>query len=251
MTSTPDKLSQTASSSFNLVHTDVHVWRFYLDSTPQHIQKLKQHLSADEMDRADRFYFTEHRHRFIARHALLRRILGHYLAIEPVEINFTTGLYGKPALVPAHRSSICFNMSSSNNIGLVAIAHGREVGVDLEHIKPGVAEEAIPEQFFSQVETTKLRSLPRARQADAFYSCWSRKEAFIKALGTGLSRDLDSFDVSLAPGEPAALLETRPERNEVQRWGMETLDIDPAFAAALVVEGKRFNLRVGDWLDLS
>jgi len=140
-------------------------------------------------------------------------------------------------------------MSSSKNIALFAVAREREVGVDIERINPTIAGESIPELFFSVRETSTLRALPEEIQARAFFDCWSRKEAYIKALGTGLSLALNSFDVSLEPDKPAALLCTRNDSDKVNHWFMQSLDAGPAYSAALVVEdeGKDGELKLQFW----
>jgi 4'-phosphopantetheinyl transferase len=130
---------------------------------------------------------------------------------------------------------------------LVAVARGREVGVDIEQVRPEVAEERIPEQFFSPREVEVLRGLPAEQQVQGFFNCWTRKEAYVKAVGEGLSLPLDSFEVSLAPGEPAALLRTRPDPRDAERWVLSALRPGRGYAAALVVEGRPGPLRCWDW----
>ena len=126
---------------------------------------------------------------------------------------------------------------------LIVVARGRELGVDIERTRPDVLKDGIAERFFSQLEVTMLRALPAHLQADAFFNCWTRKEAYIKARGEGLSLPLDKFDVSLAPGEPAAVLGTRIGPEELSRWSLRELAVGAGYAAAFVAEGRDWRLK--------
>jgi len=133
-------------------------------------------------------------------------------------------------------------------MALYAVAYRREVGIDLELIRHGLEEEQIADRFFSRREISTLRALPAALRRYAFFLCWTRKEAYIKARGEGLSLPLDQFDVSLIPGEPAALLRTRPDSDEALRWSLQELTPGPpGYAAALAVEGEGWSLALWQW----
>src|SRR5262249_50978106 len=129
----------------------------------------------------------------------------------------------------------------------IAVTRGREVGVDLERVRAEVATEEIAARYFSAREVRTLMALPPPLRPDAFFRCWTRKEAYLKATGAGLSLDLNRFDVSLKPGEPAALLATRDDPAEVRRWSLEHLVPGPGFVGALAAEGHRRNVWCGDW----
>jgi 4'-phosphopantetheinyl transferase len=181
---------------------------------------------------------------------LLRIILGHYVEAPPEGLRFCYNPYGKPALDPTQdRGSLRFNLSHSGGRALYAVARGREVGVDVETIRTEFAGLAIAERFFAPAEVAVLRDLAPEHRTRAFFSCWTRKEAFIKARGKGLSIPLDTFEVSLAPGAPAALLATHDDRDEAARWTLFDLDPGPGFAGALAVEGDRCRHRFGTWND--
>ncbi|HEX8557463.1 MAG TPA: 4'-phosphopantetheinyl transferase superfamily protein [Pyrinomonadaceae bacterium] len=220
---------------------EVHVWRVTPLTRPaDEVAALRALLSEDEAARADRFRFERHRGHFIVARAALRRILGRYLGSPGRLLRFGYNEYGKPSL--AH-PTLRFNLSHAGEVALLAVTSGREVGVDVEAIRDDVEGEKLAEHFFSPGEVETLMSLPEAARARAFFDCWTRKEAFIKALGSGLSHPLDAFDVSLAPGEPAALLRTRADSREAARWTLRELEPGEGYAAAVAVEGGGWELR--------
>jgi len=225
---------------------EIHVWRSGLDQTPSRIQSLRQNLTTDEQARAERFHFAKDRGHFIVARGVLRAIIGRYLNRAPEHLPFCYGSHGKPALAgEGDQDSIRFNVSHSHGMALYAVARGREVGVDIERIRDDLAVAEIAERFFSPSEITTLMELPTDLRHHAFFRCWTRKEAYIKARGEGLSMPLDQFDVSLAPGEPAAILGSRPDPSEALRWHLRELTPAPGYAAALAVEGS--GCRLGCW----
>lgn len=233
-----------------LGHDEVHVWRATLDQTPSQIQTLLHYLSEDEWARAERFYFEKDRAHFIVARGVLRAVLGSYLNRAPESLSFCYGSHGKPALAgKTDGDAIRFNVSHSHGVALYAIARGRDVGIDLERIRLDLAVAEIAERFFSRWETATLRTLPTEAQHQAFFRCWTRKEAYIKARGEGLSLPLDEFDVSLAPREPAAVLRTRRDPSDASRWSLQELTPAAGFVAALAVEGHGWRLACWQWPD--
>jgi 4'-phosphopantetheinyl transferase len=223
---------------------EVHLLCAPLDTTPVQYGRLEQSLSPDELERAGRFRFPKDRAHFVAAHGALRHILAGYLECRPAELRFSYGASGKPALAPGWGAdTLRFNLSHSHGLALCAVALSREVGVDLEFVRPLLGDSAIPERFFSPAEVLALRALPAESQPEAFFNCWTRKEAYIKARGEGLSIPLDSFEVSLAPGEPAALVKA-PDRS---RWSLRALVPAPGYVAAVVAEGDDWRLRLFNW----
>ena len=174
-------------------------------------------------------------------------LLGGYLGQDPPHLRFTYGLHGKPALATdTGRAALRFNVSHSHGLALYAITGGREVGVDVERIRPEIAQEKIAERFFFSREVTVLRALPPLLQAPAFFACWTRKEAYMKAKGDGLALPLDQFEVSLAPGEPAALLRTAWDPQEAACWALQDLAPAPGYRAAVAVAGHDWHLTCWD-----
>jgi 4'-phosphopantetheinyl transferase len=230
---------------------EVHVWRVRLTCQALRVEELTRFLAEDERDRAKRFHFDRDRNRFIIAHSALRIILGKYLNSDPARIRFNYSAYGKPELAEEFQASgIEFNLSHSHDLALIAVTRHRQIGIDLELIRPGFANEKIAEHFFSPQEVHSLRALERDKQDEAFFNCWTRKEAYIKARGEGLSIPLDEFDVSLAPGEPAALLKIRGSPEEVDRWTLCELTPARGFAGAMVVEGHHWRVKcweLPDW----
>jgi 4'-phosphopantetheinyl transferase len=222
-----------------LTGDEVHVWRFSLEPQPGLLTQLEGSLSEDEIERAGRFHFERDRSHFVAARGFLRDILARYLQEEAARLRFRYSAYGKPELAEEFSGTgIQFNLSHSGQIGLLALGCGRSLGVDIERVRTEVAVDQIARRFFSPHEVDVLLSLPEPLREGAFFNCWTRKEAYIKAWGEGLSMPLDQFDVTLAPGEPACLLDTRPDPDEAARWSLRRLDPAPGYAAALAVRGR-------------
>ena len=213
---------------------EVHVWAADLDHLPE--ASLRGALSADERDRAGRFHFERDRRRFVVARGLLRLLLGRYLDVDPAALAFGYGPRGKPFLDGFEEPR--FNLSHSGGLALLAFASGRDVGVDIEQERPLPGSEDIALHYFSAWEAAELRRLRADEREAAFFRCWTRKEAFIKATGDGLSQPLDAFDVTLAPGEPARLLRVLGEHEAARRFWLEDLRPAPDFAGALAVDGE-------------
>jgi 4'-phosphopantetheinyl transferase len=231
----------SAPKSLSLLSGEVHVWRARLEQ-PQEMQDEFLHtLDLDERARARRFHFEKHRRRFILGRGFLRLLLGRYLKIAPEEVRFAYGPYGKPSLANEHEArGLRFNASHSHELAVYAFVQEREIGVDVEYVKSQFAGEDIARHFFSAYEIEKLMALPADERSAAFFRCWTRKEAYIKALGSGLSHPLDQFDVTLTAHEPAALLRDAQDAEAIARWSMFNLELDD-YAGALVVESASVN----------
>jgi 4'-phosphopantetheinyl transferase len=243
----PSSLRVTVFDDFGLYSRDelllssdeVHVWQAFLEREESHFNELAQTLSENERLKAKRFYFQKDQRRFVVTHGILRNILGRYLNVEPNRLKFSYGSHGKPAIdgvTDGH--SLCFNMSHSYGLALFAFAWRRRVGVDVEYVHPMPDAEEIAERFFSPRENAALRTVPAGKKLEAFFNCWTRKEAFLKAIGDGLSRSLDSFEVSLFPGEPARLLSVEGDPQEAFRWYLRALAPASGYMGALAVEHK-------------
>jgi 4'-phosphopantetheinyl transferase len=231
-----------------LAPEEVHVWRACLKQGSAEVQAMFDILTPDERQRADKFYFARDRERFIVGRGVLRKILSRYLNLLPAQICFTYNEFGKPAVsAETNDSQLRFNASHSHELALYAVARGREIGVDLEFAREDFASLEIAERFFSSQEIATLRALPASDLTAAFFNCWTRKEAFIKALGEGLSHPLDRFTVSLKPGEPASLLSVDELPQEAARWALVELFPGVGYAAALALEGEMPSLRCWQW----
>jgi len=227
---------------------EVHVWRAWLDAPTSQVESHLQTLSADERARADRFCFQRDRMQFIVARGLLRNILGRYLGLAPDQLCFANTLHEKPALPEtAGALALRFNVSHSHCAALIAVTHDREIGVDIERIRVVAADIEIARRYFSPGELAVLEALPQDLRTEAFFRCWTRKEAYIKARGGGLSIPLDQFDVSLALGESAVRLQTKADPQEAARWSLRDLDPGPGYAAALAVEGHAWPLKFWQW----
>jgi 4'-phosphopantetheinyl transferase len=218
---------------------EVHVWRIALDWRSEDLLALRQVLSADERERMDRFYFEADRRRYLIGRGILRTLLGRRLDISPDKVRFDYSTFAKPAPAAdlAH-SRLQFSVSHSGELVLIALADGRAVGIDVERIRTDIAVGKIAARFFSPGERDALAEFAADRQHDAFFACWTRKEAYMKARGDGLHLPLDAFDVEFLPGRAARLLETRHDPDDAQRWTLHELDVGEGYKAALAVEGE-------------
>jgi len=217
--------------SLNDLQHAVHVWTANLRIPAQTVERFRSILSDEEKERADRFRFEALSHAFIVAHAALRCLLGNYLNLDPESIRFRYGPKGKPALSPPSRLE--FNMTHSGNVAGFAFTEGCQLGLDLEQIEPLNELESIARSFFCTEEYQELTSLPPESRVRAFFLCWTRKEAYIKATGDGLAAPLHEFRVTLNPTEPARFVSVGSDREEAGRWMLHDLSIAPSFAAAL------------------
>ena len=235
---------------FDLPRGVVHVWRGSLERSQVERDVLWQYLSADERERANRFRFDVHRHHYIVGRGLLRWLNGRYLSIPPQEIQFTYGEFDKPALV--NEPALQFSVSHSHEGLLMAFVWETAVGVDIEYVKRKMDDmDTIAKRFFSPVESAAYLTVAEDEKPDTFFNCWTRKEAFIKAVGEGLSFPLDEFEVSLLPGEQAELLKVRGSEADAARWSMRSFDPFPEYRAAVIVESQRLDCVFFDGNEIS
>jgi len=227
-------------ASFTLDGT-THIWLISLE--PDNPDELNRYLSATELGRANRFAFDKHRRHFIAAHAQLRIILGNYLDARADSLSFEQNSYGKPFI---KNFPLYFNISHSNLLGLIAVNGKHDVGVDIEWNRPNFNELRIADRFFSATETKQLYALPAELQKKAFFNCWSRKEAYIKARGKGLAIPLDQFQVSLRPDEPAEIISTEHDPIAAKEWKLAQIVPDEQYSGAVVVNQKDLILEFWD-----
>jgi 4'-phosphopantetheinyl transferase len=207
----------------------VQVWRISLATSPAGSRAL---LSADERERASRFQFARDRERFVTAHAALRRVLAEPAGCAPERLVFGYTAHDKPFLI-GPGADLSFNLSHSHELALVAVTRGRAIGVDVEHHRAGVELESVARTSFSAAERRALLALPPHEREAAFFRGWTRKEAYLKARGEGLSMPLDRFSVSLDANEDVRFEPDEPD--ERGRWEIRSLAIDPGYSAALSV----------------
>lgn len=238
-----EQIWPTAPGHLFLAENEVHVWKVALDVPASDLEHFQALLSGEEAQRAARFYFARDRHHWSVARASLRRLLGRYLNVAPQDFCFTNNAYGKPSITyPTEGQRLHFNLSHSGDLALYAFAYDREVGVDVERIRANMDYKELATRYFSASECAALGALPENLQQEAFFLCWSRKEAYIKARGLGLSLPLDQFDVSLIPGEPARLLGSREEPRATERWSLQALWPATGYAGAVVAERSGWQL---------
>jgi 4'-phosphopantetheinyl transferase len=226
------------------------VWTTALNgSTEVRFEQLARLLSRDENQRALRFRFERDRNRFVVCRGILRELLGHYLQRDPEKIDFTYGPQGKPYLRRTNGQtdgSVYFNVSHSSDLAIYALGLG-EVGVDLEFVRPIPEMQALVDQYFSAAERSGFGSVPADLKLKAFYSCWTRKEAYVKALGGGLLIPLDQFDVSVDPTLPARLVRVQETPGDELPWSLHSFDPTTEAVAALVCPKDNEPCLCGQW----
>ena len=227
----------------DLTNKDIHVWRARFNCPEKLLRQFEATLAPEEIVRANRFVFQKDRNNFVAARGILRQLLGRYTSSSPEQIKFEYGPQGKPFVKSdMNKHSLDFNISHSHGMGLFAFAARRRLGVDIESIKPDFGGEEIAERYFSRHEVDELQSLPASLRAEGFFLCWTRKEAYIKAKGEGLSIPLKSFHVSLTPNKPERL-----QSADSTNWTLQSLLPDTGYAGALVYEGNKSLVRCIDW----
>jgi 4'-phosphopantetheinyl transferase len=215
---------------------ELHIWHAVLDRSASEVRSLHRLLAPDERARAARFHFERDRHRYIAGRGILRRLLGRYLSVAAADVEIVYGLNDKPILAGR---ALWFNVTHSGPVALFGFSGQAELGIDVELDQLDFAQNRIAERFFSPGEVATLLSLPESLQPRGFLTCWTRKEAFIKARGDGLSLPLDSFDVSLGGDSPAVLLRTAWSGDEPGQWYLQDIsDPERGYVAALAIRSQ-------------
>jgi 4'-phosphopantetheinyl transferase len=229
-----------APECVELLDDEVHVWRLSLEQPADRMDQLFQLLDPAEQARAERFLLERVRRQFVVGRGFLRLTLGRYLGRDPRSLRFTYGNYGKPTLEGAE---VHFNLSHSEERALLGITRVGELGVDLERARKLEDLEGIARRFFAPREVDTLLTVPAEARELAFFNCWTRKEAFIKAVGEGLARALDQFEVSLQPGASPELLWVAEDEQEPARWGLEHLEPWPGYVGCVALPARGWRLR--------
>jgi len=238
---------QTAKPA--LSQNEIHLWCAHLEEFLAAEPEFWKALSYDERSRAQSFQFHKDRDAFVIQWGLLRHLLSRYLPVSPAEHKFAYRLHGKPELVATPGTArLHFNISHSGSMALYALTRAVEVGVDIEHIRPMPDLDSIALNFFAPHETATLRALPAGQRLEAFFNCWTRKEAILKATGQGISEGVDGVEVTLVPGELAHVLRVRRNSRAALDWSLHALQPADGYAAALAYLGRGFPLQCWTFL---
>ena len=225
----------------------VHIWAVRLSASDPVLLQFRSVLCAEELARAERFAFERLRRAFALSRGVLRALLGCYLCCRPEKVEFVYGEKGKPAL--AGSSRLQFNTSHSGGVALFGLALSQEIGVDVEQLRPMDDMQTVAARFFSPPEISDLNTLPSEARVAGFFRCWTRKEAYIKAIGDGLSCPLDGFRVTFLPGDPPRLTELFPAASGVRVWSLHNLEISEGYAGALAYQGEERRVESQELVD--
>jgi 4'-phosphopantetheinyl transferase len=237
----PYLAKRDSPSSLVLKENETHIWLVQSSSDGLSIEDMENCLSSFEKDRASRFKFATDRRHYVTAHAALRSILSLYVDIPAPRLQFVAGAYGKPKLAPIHRErTVEFNLSHSHEVALVAVTEDREIGIDVEWVRENFAFDEVAQRFFTARELAALKALPHHLQREAFYKCWTSKEAFLKAKGTGLSGELDEVEIVLIDDVVRV-------KGTIANFSLSESAVGGGYVAALVVEGIEPQLRYYAW----
>lgn len=228
----------------NLAQNEVQVWSLDLALAEATIHSLYELLNSEERQRADRFHFPHDRVHFIAARGQLRILLARHLNLTPTELQFSYSKYGKPSLVQA--PELHFNLSHANTKALLAVTYAGKVGVDIEYTQKEIDVDGIAQRFFANNEYQLLQTLNGTAKHKAFFTAWTRKEAFLKALGKGVAYGLEKVEVSILPEQPAKIIALHDPALELTEWCMFALQPASAYIAALVVKRKNLQIQLGE-----
>lgn len=220
-----------------LSRESIHVWTVPSAAPDDAVAALGRVLNTEETERVARFQFAHLRDSFVIAHGILRFLLGRYLKIDPAKIQFSFNSKGKPAATEGN--GLKFNMSHSGGLTVIALAMECEIGVDVEKIRPLSDMLRIAERYFCQEEAAELRSLPSDERENGFFCCWTRKEAYIKAIGAGLSAPLNGFRVAVDPKMVPRFIHINHDIAEANAWELHDLNLASGYAAALAYRAPR------------
>ena len=237
-------LWKSAPTQLSLGEKEVHLWLVAVTDCAEDLPPLRALLNAEELERAGRFHFQRDRDRYVIARGVLRDLLAKYLATS--QFAFATNKFGKPSLQPPHEG-LEFNVSHSRDLALFGFTRSRPIGVDVEWIRPDFATLEIANRFFAPDESKLLAALSEIERPSAFFNCWTRKEAYIKARGVGLSLGLSHFAVTLKPGEPAALTRVDNDSEAPNRWTVLDFDVGAEYRAAAAFEARDQALSCYRW----
>jgi 4'-phosphopantetheinyl transferase len=228
---------------FHLADDEIHVWCAALDGPAADPARFFSLLCPSERERAQRFRFERHRRWFIVRRGLLRLLVGRYLNIGPDQLVFTCGARGKPSVSECqHTQPLHFNLSDSSGLALYAMTRAAPLGVDTERLEPVRDLDGLAARFYSPREKAALDALPEPQKTEAFFNCWTRKEAYLKATGEGISESLPKVEFTLAPGDPPRMLSIAGDARTAAKWMIYSFEPAPGFVGALAIKAKGLKL---------
>jgi 4'-phosphopantetheinyl transferase len=234
-------VNEGTSQPIALGRAEVHSWIATSEGSLPSGESLAAELSATELAESRRFRFEVHRHRFLAACFFRRRVLARYLGVRPNEVAFSYGAKGKPRLASELCSDLSFNAAEADGVSAIVVARGRNVGVDVERLRSVPEARGIVSGFGSPIEKDAFGRIRDEQQAHWFLRWWTGKEAFVKAVGEGLSLPLASFSILVSAGGGLRL------EGGGDAWSVQTLDPAPGYVGALVVEGATPRLSLRDW----
>ena len=232
----------------DLNNGSLHVWRILLSQSEEVVRKLEGLLSVDEMKHADRYRRERDRTQYVVAHGALRELLADYTEQTPRNISFGHTATGKPFLIDDRgEQRLRFNLSHSGEWAIIVLALSTEVGIDIEQIDSDVSVEAVAERFFSYSEFEALQEVPLEQRTVAFFSAWTRKEAYLKARGESIANRLRNFSISIDPEQIPLILTDLMYPSAALRWRLYDLDITPGYSGALAAEGTMHQIHVMSW----
>ena len=225
----------------NLPASEVHVLVFDLVSSAAHITALREHLSPDEVARAEAFHFPIHAERFATTRGMLRCLLSQYVDLQPSEIEFAYNSTGKPSLASGNseENNVQFNVSHSNDQCLIAFSRGMEIGADIESSGRDFSNmDLLAGRCLSDEDLARFLGLEESAKRDAFFRFWTRKEAMLKAIGVGLGHPLKSFDVSFLANEPVRLVRSDETFGDADSWSLQEIEVSSEYRAAIAFRSR-------------
>jgi 4'-phosphopantetheinyl transferase len=234
--------SMLTSRPLQLSARDVHIWTISTKASDAMVGRLERILAKDEIDRALRFRFRHLRDSFVLVRGFLRHLLGQYLDLNPANICFSYGDKGKPTL--CSESTLQFNLTHSNGIAAIALTSDCQIGIDLEHMRRMHDMQQLADRYFCAEEAAEIMSLPPNDRERAFFRCWTRKEAYIKAIGDGLSIPLDSFRVTVQHDADARLIHAEGDSGAAKTWTLHDLVLATGYAAAVAYHDRQRSVSI-------
>ena len=239
---------QNSSSPISLDKNQIHLWRAHLDLPAIVVNELTNLLSADEIERANKFCFPEHKRRFIVARSILRQLLSNYLHLNPKDLEFAYSNLGKPSIIQSNKISFLqFNLSHSQEYALFGFSNYHLIGVDLEYLRTMSDASKIAERFFSPREFNLISNLPLEQQSQLFFKLWTAKEAYLKAVGTGLSGSLASVDIGLDQNHQTSLLAINGDPMTAQNWSIHSCFPAPNYVATIAINTKITAQQIHFW----